>query len=1822
MDMSRYQPQVLREDRNFAVYRGWSPERNASVLLVTPVSATEAGEGLQRLEHELALAEKLEESWAAKPLALERGDGRPFLVLSDEGGTPLSNLLGEPFETERFMVIATNAAAALRKAHAVGLVHKDIRPDNFLVDPSGRVWLAGFGNAGPATPNDQPVGPPIAGVDLAYISPEQTGRVKRPVDARSDLYSLGVVLYQILTGELPFVATDAMEWIHAHVARQPIPPDQRHEDVPPTLGAVVQKLLAKKPEERYRTVGGLEADLKRCLDSWHQSGRIHQFKVATNDAGDRLRVPEGLYGRSRQNDAIAAAFERVRSSGRTEVVLVSGPAGVGKSSIVHELRRKRLPQEGLFASGKFDQYTRDIPYATIAQAFRGLVRQILGAGDEDLARWRKMLVAALGPNGQLMVNLVPELSLVIGEQLSAPDLPPQEAKARFHLIFRRFLNIFAMPNRPLVLFIDDVQWLDTATIELLERITVEPDVTDLLLICAYRDDEVPRDHPFSATREAMRNAPIHVQEEHLSPLTLDDLELLLADALQSETELVAPLAKLVHEKTEGNPFFVLQFLATMDDERLVAFDAVQGTWTWEPERIRTKGITANVAELVSSKLLRLPEVTLETVKLLACLGNGASLSTLGIVTGKSKQQVAAILWEAVQARFVLRVDDAFVFAHDRIQEAVYLLVPEDERPAIHLRIGRALMSKMTSSDLRDRIFEVIDQIGKGLDLITSDAEREQVSELFLEAGARAKTSAAYPSALRYLRTGLSLLDQRHWERRYRLMFALELQKAECEFLTGEHEEAEARLVELFARAASRVDEAAVVRLLSSLYVALGDQTKAVDVGLAFLRNLGIEWSAHPTEAYLRMEIEAMRGLLGERAIKQLVDLPRMIDPDWLAAMDVLAYMILPALLTDSNLEDLIYTQMVNLSLKYGNCDASCYAYASFMVPLGLRFGDYASGRQFGDLGLALVDEYGLDRFKARVYTCYSCYVVPWARHLPESISLTRRAIEVGIAAGDLVYAATTAKSLVSNLLVSGEPLQVVENEGMQFLAMAKKAGFGLAADSAIGQLLLIRELNGQAGSARDDLPDRSSFLQRLQEAGSSLVLPLAWYWIQEIQARFLEGDYAAAVEAEYEARKVVHATRSFIDLGEYHFYGALAHAGAWGSATREERRFHMQSIQAHQKQIEIWAESCPQNFGNRRSLVAGEIARLEGRDLEALEFYEEAIRSARTYGFIQNEAISNELASRLCVARGLTTSTESFLRNARTSYAKWGAQPKVRQIDWPNRSLEIEKEQGPPSTGTAANHLDLAAVMEMSQAVSGEIVLDRLIERLMVTVVEHSGAVRGLLLLSQDGKMQIAAEAVTDQSGISVLLEPSGETGFPETVISYVSHTREVVILDDAQQADFFSGDAYVQRSGSTSVLCLPLVKQQQLVGILYLENGLSSHLFTEEQVAVLRLLASQAAISLENAALYREAQETQERARRAAEELRVSYDMIPAQAWNTQPDGLYPAFNKQWHDYTGISPESARAGGWVDSYHPEDRGKVVRKWTELVQTGTAGEIEARIVRHDGVSRVFLVRGAPMRDETGAIVKWFGTHTDIDDLKRVEEAQEVLARAGRLTALGELTASIAHEVNQPLMAIVTNAATCLRWLSDDQPNVDEARQAAERIIRDGHRAGDVITSIRALARKSPLAMADVDVNAMIEDVLVLTRGEVQRHGITLHETLRSDAGAAVGDRIQLQQVVLNLVLNAVDAIGLTEDRPRRLEVSSERSSQGKILIAVSDSGHGVDASRMDKIFDAFFTTKPGGLGMGLSICRSIVEAHGGRLWVSPNDPDGSVFSFTLNAVAT
>lgn len=1818
MDLSRYQMHLLREDAVSALYRATLSDRSNSLLLVAAASPDTVSECHARFEHIRSLTDRLDANWAATPVSLERHDGREFLVLQDNGGASLYAELGRPFKVGRFLAVAANAAAAVRQAHEQGLIHRDLRPDRFLADADGKVWLLGFGKAGPRTEvGELPATDRGMSDSLPYVSPEQTGRMQRPVDGRSDLYSLGVVFYQMLTGELPFLATDATEWIHSHVARRPISPRERNGAIPPILDSLLLKLLSKNPDDRYQSAAGLEHDLRKCLESWTAVGSIADFELATADVTETLQFPDKLYGRDAEVETLLKAFHHVRSEGGKAVAFIAGPTGVGKSSLVREFHRRASLGDSLFATGKFDQYTRDIPYATVAQAFRALIRQILGSGEGELARWRAALTASLGPNAQLMINLIPELALVIGDQPPAPEMQPHEAKARFNLVFRRFIEVFARAEHPLVLFIDDVQWLDVATIELIETIMLDDHVRHLLLICAYRDDEVHAGHPLMAAREALREGVCHFEELVLRPLDDGQIGELLADTLEKDVGSVAAFAQLVREKTGGNPFFVTHFVEALEIEGQLAHDRERGEWRWDEVRIKATRITDNVADLVVSKLGRLPLRVLELVKLMSCLGDGVQAEVLSMITGEPIAQIVAILQEAVAGGLLFRSDDDFVLVHDRVQEEAYRMIPEAARPEVHFQIGQALLSSLTPVELKNRIFQVADQLARGVGQELSREERVRIAEAFLEAGRLARTSVAYQAALKYLRTGLKLLGEDGWQE-YDLRFSLELKRAECEYLTGEHDVAEAHLIELAAHARSRVDRGAVVGIRSSLYLTLGDQDRAVAVALEFLRDFGIDWSAHPADEEVRSGIDELYRQLAGRPVDRLFDLPRMTDPDWLAAMEVLAYTILPAIVTDRNLEDLIYAQMVSLSLSYGNCDASCYAYVSVIIPLGLRFGDYETGRQFGKLGIDLVDEQDMDRFKARVYACYGCFVVPWTQHLRSSEHYSRQAMAVATAAADMVFSVAPAQALVSQLLVGGVPLDMVQKDAHSFLVGARRTGFSLAADGAVAQLLLMRELRGDdRPQAGEPLPDVASFEAYLSEAGDRLKIVSEWHWVYRMQACFLSGDYSGVMEAARRTQGAVHV-RSFIEIAEFHFYKALAHAALATTATGPARSTHVQALQDHRDRIDAWARSCPENFMNRSLLLAAEIARLEDRTIEALKFFEEATASARKYGFVQNEALANELAARFCAGLGLKGVADGLLKSARASYVRWGALGKVRRLDAESPGLV---DQGDRSNGVSADSqpLDMAAVFTMSQAVSGEILLDRLIERLMITVLEHSGAVRGLLLLPRDGQMQIVAEAVTNDAGIAVKLDKFRRS-LPETVLAYATRTQEVVILDGVLN-DSFASDPYFSDFPSTSILCVPIVKLKQLVGVLFLENGLSTNLFTEGQVAVLELLASQAAISLENAGLYQASRDTQEKARRAAEELRLAYDMIPALAWTSDIDGTLLSFNKRWYDFTGMTREEPMGEGWARAIHPEDIGKVQRKWAEVLGTGEAGEIEARMVRSDGAVRSFLIRATPMRDEHGAIIKWYGTNIDIDDLKRMEEAQSLLARAGRLTALGELTASIAHEVNQPLMAIVMNAATCLKWLSEEQIDVGEAREAAERIIRDGHRAGDVIASIRALARKAPLSMETVEVNSLIESVIVLTRGELQRHGIALSTDLDPSTGSVVGDRIQLQQVVLNLILNAAEAMGPTEAGKRLLHLHTERRPDGKALVVVADSGKGVDPLKNDQIFDAFFTTKEAGLGMGLSICRSIVEAHGGTLWVAPNEPAGSVFSFTLKGGA-
>ncbi|MEA2745692.1 MAG: hypothetical protein QOG25_4063 [Acetobacteraceae bacterium] len=745
--------QVLWEDGERIFCRGENDASGyrAAVLVVLPVAEHPTPATLDRLAREHGLKDELDGPWAVRPLELVRKDGRIMLVLENTRSEPLDRLLGVPMEVRSFLRLAIAVAAALTQVHRRGLVHKDIKPANILVNrTTGEVQFTGFGIASRLPRERQAPEPPgsIAGT-LAYMAPEQTGRMNRSIDARSDLYALGVTLYQMLTGALPFTANDPMEWVHCHIAKKPVPPNEQQETVPAPVSQIIMKLLAKNAEERYQTAAGVESDLRRCLTQWEAPGRIDDFPLGQKDTPDRLLVPEKLYGRERELETLLAAFDRIVKRGTPELVLVSGYSGIGKSAVVNELRKALVPTRGLFASGKFDQYKRNIPYSTLVQAFQSLVRTLLSMSDAELRSWRDALMNALGPNGRLIVDLAPELKLIIGEPPPVPELPPQQAQGRFQLVFRRFIGVFARPEHPLVLFLDDLQWIDAATLDLLDDLT-QSDLKHLMLIGAYRDNEVDGAHPLMRKLDAISQAGAQVQEIRVAPLARDDLRQMIADALRCPSERAAPLAELVHGKTGGNPFFALQFISELAEEGLLRFDHDAAGWCWDHNRIHAKGYTDNVVVLMVGKLTRLPGETQSALQQLACLGNLAEIAMLSIVLGRSKEDLRSDLWDAVRLELIENLEGSYKFIHDRVHEAAYSLIPERLRAQAHLRIGRLLAAHSPAEKREETIFEIVNQLNRGAALITSPDEREQLAEFNLLAGQRAKAATAYASALTYL----------------------------------------------------------------------------------------------------------------------------------------------------------------------------------------------------------------------------------------------------------------------------------------------------------------------------------------------------------------------------------------------------------------------------------------------------------------------------------------------------------------------------------------------------------------------------------------------------------------------------------------------------------------------------------------------------------------------------------------------------------------------------------------------------------------------------------------------------------------------------------------------------------------------------------------------------------------------------------------------------------------------------------------------------------------------------------------------------------------
>jgi PAS domain S-box-containing protein len=1779
-------------------------------------------ESINRLTHEYDLKDYLDSAWALRPVELVRERGRIMLVVEYKGGEPLDRLIGRPMDIGLFLQVAVALVAALGRLHARGLIHKDIKPANVLVDSAtGKAWITGFGIASRLLRERQAPEPPefIAGT-LAYMAPEQTGRVNRSIDSRSDLYSLGVTFYEMLTGSLPFTASDPMEWVHCHIARQPQPPSERLESVPTAISAIAMRLLCKTVEDRYQTAAGVESDLRRCLSQWEAQGRIDNFVLGDRDIPDRLMVPEKLYGRDREVEALLAAYDRIVAGGGPELVLVSGYSGVGKSAVVNELHKSLVPPRGLFASGKFDQYKRDIPYATLAQAFQSLIRSLLSKNDDDLHKWRDALREALVPNGQLILDLVPELKHVIGEQAPVPELPPPEAQRRFQLVLRRFISVFARPEHPLAIFLDDLQWLDAATLDLLEDLLTHADMRHLLLIGAYRDNEVDATHPLVRKLDAIRQAGAAVQDIVLTPLGRDDLGQLLADCLHCKPDRATPLAELIGEKTSGNPFFAIQFISALADESLLSFDYGQRRWAWDLSRIHARGFTDNVAELVVGKLHRLPVATREVLKQFACLGNSAESETLRMACQGPVEDMRRHLWEAERSGLIFRAEDSYRFLHDRVQEAAYSLIPAELRAAAHLHIGMLLAAHTPPAKRDEVVFEIVNQLNRGSHLITSVEDRERVADLNLTAGRRAKASTAYDSALKYLRAASALLTEETWETNYKLMFSIDCLMAECELLTADMKAAESRLSRLAERAKCRHDYCLATRLQIVLYTHWAKSDQAIDVFLDWLSRDGTVWPRHPTRDEAMREYARTQELLDRRQIEELVNQPLIENTDILDTLEVFSEAATATYHFDEHLSSLVVCRMVSVSLEYGNCDASCFGYVWMAFLAGPRFNNYKDGFRFGQLALDLVDKRDLTRHKARTWLCVGALVMPWTTHPARGRELVRRAFDAAYQLGDLAFVGYGFHTSITLSLAVGSPLAEVQAEAERGVAFSEKSQQGLNTAACGAQLGLTRNLRGltAAFGRLDHDGYNEQDTERHLASDPNLGLPEFHYWVRKLQARFLAGDYLSAAGAAMNAQRLLWRAAANFEAAELRLYGALAHAAACELTSGNERRQHFDALIEHHRQIEVWAALNPVTFENRAAIVGAEIARIEGRVLEAQDLYEKAIRSAHTNGFIHNEALANERAAGFYAARGFQRIATAYLRDARYCYLRWGADAKVGQLEQIHPQIRADRPipDAAATMQTSVEHLDLATVIKVSESVSGEIVLERLIDTLMRLAIEHAGAERGLLILPRGDEFRIEAEAKASNNQADVVLRQLSITAadLPESVFQYALRTKECVLLHDASDHGQFSADDYIRYHRARSVLCLPILKQSRLLGMLYLENNLTPHAFNPARMAVLNLLASEAASSIENGRLYREVADREARIRRLVDANIIG--IVISDAEGRIHDANDAFLRMVGYDRDDIVSQRVR---WTDMTPPEwlERDQQ-RLLPELKMTGSLQPFEKEFFRKDGSRVPVLIGVANFEDGGNEGVAFVLDLTERNNAANSLRALQMeLAHANRLATMGQLAASIAHEVNQPIGAARNNAHAALRFLAAEPPDLVDANEALECVVNDTYRAGEIVHGIRDQVRKTPPSKEDIALNDAIQEVISLVQGELSKNRVSLQTQLAQGLPLVHGDRVQLQQVMLNLILNAIEAMVSTDDEVRALMIRTELSPPDGLVVAVSDSGPGITPEDRERIFESFYTTKETGVGIGLSICRSIIAAHDGRLWADANQPRGTVLKFAL-----
>lgn len=1483
--------EVLHEGVNTVIYRA-SKQLNQTLAIVKALKAEYPSlEELTRLRHEYKILKTVVDiEGIVEPIALETHHNGLALILNDFGAESLKKYISDrQLSLTEFIKIAIQLASTLAQLHQAKIIHKDIKPDNIVINPETKqVKIIDFSIASRLEKENQSISNPnLLEGTLAYMSPEQTGRMNRSIDYRTDFYSLGVTFYQILTGSMPFNAADPLEFVHCHIAKTPISPQELNPKIPQAVSDIVMKLLAKTAEDRYQSSLGLKADLETCLTQLQTDGEISHFIVGQLDSYSQFSIPQKLYGREIEVATLLAAFDRV-SSGTMEMMLVSGYSGIGKSCLVHEVHKPIVRQRGYFISGKFDQFKRNIPFASLIQAFQDLMRQMLTETDDQIAVWKSKLLEALGSNGQVIIDVIPEVERIIGPQPIVPQLGSSESQNRFNRVFQRFIHVFSQPEHPLVLFLDDLQWADSASLKLIQLIITDPDSKYLLLIGAYRDNEVSATHPLIQTLEEIQQTGAIVNNIILRLLDIAHVSQLVADTLRSEILKAKPLAELVFTKTQGNPFFLTQLLKSLYQDNLLVFDFDRGFWQWDIEYLEGVNITDNVVELMVSQIQKLSDKTQNVLKFAACIGDKFTLDILAIINKTSQSVTAADLWEALESGLVLPLNNSYKtplvfdseqmetenrrapithnsspitykFLHDRVQQASYSLIPDDQKKQTHLKIGELLLKHTSETEIEENIFEIVNQLIIGAEFITQQPQKDRLAQLNLIAGKKAKAATAYESSVKYLNIGLGLLAADSWECQYDLTLKLYVETAAVEFLNTNFERAEMLSDVVLSQAKTLLDRVQVYETKMQFYIAKNQMQAALNTGLQVLKMLGFPLSAKPPRRLTRLN-------LGGKRIEDLTELPEMTDAYKLAALRVLINLIPPVYIAAPELYPEVVFKMTNLCLKDGNSPLSAYTYVLYGMFLCGAFEDMDSGYQFGQLGLKLLNQFNAKEMTAKIYETFNYFIRHWKEPAINTIEPLLEGVQRGLETGDLEYASYSACFYCTHLFFIGENLEFVLQKQAHYIDLMQrnKQEFQTIYAKIVRQTgLNLTRKTAEPYRLIGESFDENQMLPILINSNNYMAIyPI---YVSKVILGYLFKNYAQAAEDALLAEKYEQGGRALMYKVEHKLYYSLTLLALYRTASKSERQQYLSQVTAHQKKLKQWALHSPANYQHKYDLVEAEKARVLEQDVKAFALYDRAINGAREHGYLQEEALGSELAAEFYFACGREKVANTYLNDAYYGYGRWGAKAKVKDLEtrYPQLFRMSNRETVStdvtriisPTGESASDSLDLATVMKASQALSGEIVLSKLLAKLMKIMLENAGAQMGYLILEKSGELLIEASGAVDKDDVTLLqgIPVSTSQQLPISLINYVARTQENIVLSNATREGTFTTDTYILTHQPKSVLCTPLIHQGKLSGLLYLENNLTTAAFTPDRLEVLQLLSSQAAISIENARLYKD---------------------------------------------------------------------------------------------------------------------------------------------------------------------------------------------------------------------------------------------------------------------------------------------------------------------------------------------------------------------------------